>query len=131
MTQPTIELLPCPFCGGKATMHDNDIGDYYVECFVCGAETSDHRCEEPKHAAERWNRRTALTAQSANTLPLDEVPKGWRLYSLCNNKAPTNHFVCWLRQWNDRFSDIDATGETPAEALRAAIAKTKQNGETP
>lgn len=123
MTQPTIELLPCPFCGGKATMHDNDIGDYYVECFVCGAETSDHRCEEPKHAAERWNRRTALTAQSANTLPLDEIPRGWELAWISHGDfAEGKTFCAQIRRIvlpTVRF----AYGITAAEALRAAIAK--------
>ncbi len=82
MTQPTIELLPCPFCGGSAEMRDNGIGDYYVKCFVCEAAMSDYRCEEPKHAAGRWNRRAALQQQAqggGGWWPIDTAPKDRRV----------------------------------------------------
>ena len=103
-------------------MHDNDIGDYYVECFVCGAETSDHRCEEPKHAAERWNRRAALTAQSANTLPLDEIPEGYSWESI-SSISRSGQVLFVLKSENKPMNVFSAYGPTPAEALRAAIAK--------
>jgi len=60
MTQPTIELLPCPFCGGKAVFDGNGFGDYYARCVACGARSSDWHCEERGQAAERWNTRAKL-----------------------------------------------------------------------
>lgn len=63
MTQPTIELLPCPFCGGKAVFDGNGFGDYYARCVACGGRSSDWHCEERGQAAERWNNRAALAAQ--------------------------------------------------------------------
>ncbi len=62
--QPTIELKPCPFCGGAGAIHPNGIGDYYVRCNLCESRTDQARCEEPEHAAKRWNTRSALTAQA-------------------------------------------------------------------
>lgn len=48
------ELLPCPFCGGEATMHDSC--ESWVECNRCGARTKMCACREG--AVEHWNRRT-------------------------------------------------------------------------
>ena len=54
------ELLPCPFCGGKAELQGNS-GVYYVECAKCGAmsTTVDEEQEESPcdSAVAAWNRR--------------------------------------------------------------------------
>ena len=49
----TIELKPCPFCGGKAEMMG--ITFVYVKCLKCGVETMGFREED--EAAGAWNRR--------------------------------------------------------------------------
>ena len=62
------ELKPCPFCGGKAYMAQNYLGQKYVRCPECGAcvfgkDTDDFRISKmgeekaEKAAAESWNRR--------------------------------------------------------------------------
>lgn len=53
----SIELKPCPFCGGEAEM----MGDQYpyVECHECGAGfTANHSYEfDEDDAASNWNTR--------------------------------------------------------------------------
>lgn len=71
MTQTTIELLPCPFCGGAGAIESNGIGDFFVSCGFCFARTDQARCEELEHAAKRWNRRAALQ-QQAHGVVIDE-----------------------------------------------------------
>ncbi len=104
--QPTIELKPCPFCGGAGAIHPNGIGDYYVRCNLCESRTDQARCEEPEHAAKRWNTRSALTAQAlpeaqtADAKRLDYLDArnaaknlrhgtkyGWKLSENCNRIA--------------------------------------------
>ena len=67
--------------------------------------------------------RTALTAQSANTLPLDEIPRGWELAWISHGDfAEGKTFCAQIRRIvlpTVRF----AYGITAAEALRAAIVK--------
>lgn len=52
------KLLPCPFCGGKATEHEIVGGagdDFYVCCGRCGTKTMNYARKEK--AIEAWNRR--------------------------------------------------------------------------
>lgn len=57
-------LLPCPFCGGKATIekieNEESLGKpgwdtYWIRCEDCDAETT--ACTSEEEAAHRWNRR--------------------------------------------------------------------------
>lgn len=57
---PEVELLPCPFCGEKATGphvwdYEYESGDCYIECSGCGARTEFLKGGDV--AAEAWNRR--------------------------------------------------------------------------
>lgn len=57
------ELLPCPFCGGKAELVQNagyDCPRYIVICTGCDAQigVSDDPFIAPEHAIAAWNRRT-------------------------------------------------------------------------
>lgn len=127
MTQPTINLLPCPFCGGTAGMRENGIGDYYVKCFVCEAKASEYRCEEPTHAAGRWNRRAAQTAQAGdgNRLPLEEMPIGVQFNSLYKSLRGDKYCSILKDVHNGEIRLFYGDGRTPAEALRAAIERAK------
>lgn len=53
------ELLPCPFCGGKAFINTYDYEGfgktYYVFCTNCQVETFERNTEV--EAVEAWNRR--------------------------------------------------------------------------
>ena len=53
----TIELEPCPFCGGRAEFCKESPFDFYVhvKCTKCYARIASEYTEE--EAARRWNRR--------------------------------------------------------------------------
>lgn len=55
-----MELKPCPFCGGKAVIHESIIGRYYIMCSVskiCTVIPSTLVYSNPNDAIEAWNRR--------------------------------------------------------------------------
>lgn len=54
------ELKNCPFCGGKAAVHEiqtrtSSVGGYFIMCTKC--LTSSDNYGTPGIACERWNRR--------------------------------------------------------------------------
>lgn len=54
------ELLPCPFCGGKACLSNGELGGYtviYIECIKCSTQTSTFYEDESEKAIEAWNKR--------------------------------------------------------------------------
>ena len=54
--QDAIPLKPCPFCGGKAKIiQDDRLYFYKVRCVKCYAETS--HTEGRNIAVKEWNRR--------------------------------------------------------------------------
>ena len=65
-----IELKPCPFCEGKASIREAMDEDYepyfFAECGACGVETDGYysypgRPSGAELAAEAWNRRAQRT----------------------------------------------------------------------
>ena len=54
------KLLPCPFCGGNATISKYP-GFYMARCLKCGVETNVFAMKE--QAVDAWNTRT-------NTIPV-------------------------------------------------------------
>lgn len=50
------ELKPCPFCGGKADIHQAYDSSYCVQCNVCGATTLYN--SKKFVVIRKWNRRT-------------------------------------------------------------------------
>lgn len=79
------ELLPCPFCGGKAEFAGADfkaanvqILSLIIECTGCGVRTrldrSNRSTEEKKSVArECWNRRVDREAKTSGALGRGEV----------------------------------------------------------
>lgn len=53
----TIALLPCPFCGGAATLNASGLFDmnYQVMCDICYAATG--HCKNADKIKEVWNTR--------------------------------------------------------------------------
>ena len=98
-----IELLPCPFCGGKATFDNDDNGWNWIVCSACDASTNARvsAMEDCRPLlAEAWNRRVPMGVVAyANRDDLDNmlddrtaavagVRDGWRntpLYAMISN----------------------------------------------
>ena len=57
-------LLPCPFCGGEATLWHNKTWDYEVRCTKCRVKTRQHH-ENENGAVDDWNTRTPEQAVAA------------------------------------------------------------------
>lgn len=61
-----LELLPCPFCGGKAKLTEVEPSGYVVECTngICNASTNiRYSCGDDARplVSAQWNRRASLT----------------------------------------------------------------------
>lgn len=62
----TIDLLPCPFCGGSAEYDNSDHGPYeWINCETCGAKgpTVNYNRSGLGSARDAWNRRVPTPAQ--------------------------------------------------------------------
>lgn len=90
----TTELLPCPFCGGKAALRMSWMEDGHryraVECVECGATTPGNYSEVGDQSTWDWNARTpeqAITATlgSEREKALEELVK--QLWYLVNHRS--------------------------------------------
>ena len=54
-----VELLPCPFCGGKATMGNSGSTVWFIECYGadCKIKPDTPVFRSPSLAIEAWNGR--------------------------------------------------------------------------
>lgn len=54
----TIDLKPCPFCGGEASIYETDdyVEFFHVACRECVCRTLESKYE--KIAIEAWNQRS-------------------------------------------------------------------------
>lgn len=53
----SLNLLPCPFCGGEAGLYEDYTGYWLVQCDYCGISTL--RKGSRKSVILDWNRRKA------------------------------------------------------------------------
>lgn len=54
-----IALLPCPFCGGDASLRDGGPGCKFVQCDTCNTTSDDGSVERVSSA---WNKRSNAQA---------------------------------------------------------------------
>lgn len=119
-------LLPCPFCGGEGGMQtwtDN----FSVACRSIPYCVEARPAKSYEEAAKIWNHRPS-PPDDANRLPLEMLPKGWRVFHL-RQKYLNPVWECSLR--HDHITstdDIYAEGLSPRAALLAAISKIKPEG---
>ena len=67
------KLLPCPFCGGKASLSSDPYRATIacMECLISKSWESDSKAHAQKMVTEQWNRR-ALAAKQGKI-----VARGW------------------------------------------------------
>ena len=96
-------LLPCPFCGGEATLNDHRLL-WVVHCSSCSACVMGNQAPEPEEespesywepfrqsAVDNWNRRAALATEVGEG-PSDEewdalVERVWGQYETVGNQG--------------------------------------------
>lgn len=89
------ELKPCPFCGFQHPITIESGGRVYVECPLCGAETSSRETEE--EAIEAWNTRAERTCTIENQydgFPIHRIVRLGRC-SKCGEIINTEHKFCF------------------------------------
>lgn len=133
MTQPTIEqflrdelwsVVRSLMCHGISINDDYHHGKKFASYEEYSARIDAAARERAAEIDARI--RAALAERQDNTLPLDEVPNGWRMENVelvfpIGNPAP--ECSCRLSAFPEQYDDVTANGATPAEALRAAIKK--------
>lgn len=84
MTVNNNELLPCPFCGGKAKWKGYYTGSTsgLVECTECAACTRGGDWDEAK---ERWNARAERMCRME--YQTEGVKRGWWKCSVCGGAS--------------------------------------------
>lgn len=141
----TIELLPCPHCGSTAGVHTmpndgncNDGGKFVMcsnsRCMASTALLFPLMDNVEGLLAERWNRRAEPSSQEPSGLTepdlLAELAKQprWQLDNETQKFGLPGKWRVWkLIGSREHSSKIKVLGEgdTPAEALRVALASQK------
>ena len=59
LAQQLAEMLPCPFCGGKATLGNSGSTVWFIDCYGadCKIKPETSVFKSPFGAIEAWNRR--------------------------------------------------------------------------
>lgn len=107
-----IELLPCPFCGGKSIQPHLD---HCMICVNCGAEGE--LCDTPERAIAAWNRRAAPASE-----PAVDRDSGSRLFAWLSRAA-----ICGIpaiqsaaKVMQDYYEGVGPEPEYDAQATPAA-----------
>lgn len=86
----SVELKPCPFCGGKAETVHTRSGDDFVRCVdkSCHARTRNYH-EAESLAVDAWNARYEQTCRFEPDGMMDD--KLWHACSLCGGYVTTDY----------------------------------------
>lgn len=130
----TVTLKPCPFCGGEATAHWYH-GFPSVACDKCSASTGLSLDGSQDQVITAWNTRAqAEAASAAREAALVEALEGfsrhtnWELSCDCWDTGEWQVFEVTGGRSDHEWHQIGC-GETPAEAIRAALAKSRTDAE--
>ena len=77
--------------------------------------------KDDRHAAICKAIRAKLAEQDANTLPMELLPEGWRIFNV--EMRFDEIWKCTLRSSNPNIADLSAIGNTQRAAMLSAIAK--------
>lgn len=133
MTDKAIELKPCPFCGGCATLHKptcrpdseynpNDRAFPWIICSGCGATVNGDNWDARGYSAvELWSTRAALEQKAE---PVADVTCCGQFEVEYSSDGLASHEICCGRP------DIDqpTTAEVKAQALEEMACELKQCG---
>lgn len=129
MSSEMPELLPCPFCGGKAEFrewHYSGVGatgmeepKWRIVCLACGADNT-YAMDSQESAAFRWNRRADLARAQIRREVVEQI-----LADLMPDAAPWTARIdleCWLeRQEAKEVSGADYKLKINTEKLERQL----------
>lgn len=109
------ELLPCPFCGGKAALYPDEPEDpetpWLVYCVACGNGTD---YEEKQYAIRLWNRRAVAASLAAHAQAVDALRELLSIADLAKHSAE-DHLqyidLCAVCQARSALAQIEAGKE--------------------
>ena len=100
-----MELLPCPFCGGKATFDHDDNGWYWIVCEKCGTATNSrtHTMEDCHPLlAEQWNRRVSpASVPEGFTMSEPAILPDGSGFGTMSFPLPKDHWIYKEREYED------------------------------
>lgn len=89
------ELLPCPFCGGKAIYHPDHTTEYVdsIYCEACDAQVSDFNLSGGQGACrELWNTRTPDAAAALERVKQEARNEALReVYTAVEKEKPQSY----------------------------------------
>ena len=106
-----IKLLPCPFCGGEASISNNackkgDTWLWSIECVDCGAFMND---EYDFHVINRWNTRKPME-QIVERLEGRKAFYKERLAEQKGTNDDVGHWAC-VKSYTDAIEIVRTGGE--------------------
>lgn len=90
----THELKPCPFCGGKAELCEDDRGDFFISCVGCYDKELEFnhlngiKYTTKSYVIDRWNTRAYQSRIDYLEAMIDQMQNG------CDGFCALNECIC-------------------------------------